>query len=280
MYLFVLSVLYTLLASTLALPSSNKVVHEKRDRIPQAWAKRSKVDGLEMLPVRIGLVQSNLDKGHDMLMEVSRHDSPRYGQHYTASEINDIFAPKESTVKIVTEWLASAGIDPDRISQSVNKQWLQFESTVMELEELLDTEYHVYLHEPTGKHNVACDKYHLPKHVQSHVDYITPGIKLFATGGKDGKTIEKRTFGVTSGKGNSGLLPPPLKSLGMTLEALLAIPELQVCSVAITPPCIKALYNITVPKYTTGFAGNELGIFEDLNDSECNFYSFERRWSI
>jgi len=54
-----------------------------------------------------------------------------------------------------------------------------------------------------------------------------------------GNDLEKRIFGVTSGKANNaGLLPPLLKGLGMTLEALLAIPELEVCSIAITPPCV------------------------------------------
>lgn len=50
----------------------------------------------------------------------------------------------------------------------------------------------------------------------------------------------------------------------MTLEALLAIPELLVCDVAITQLCIKALYNVTAA--TKAAAGNQLGIFEDLGD--------------
>jgi tripeptidyl-peptidase-1 len=48
------------------------------------------------------------------------------------------------------------------------------------------------------------------------------------------------------------------------LEDLLAIPELLICNFAITPACIKALYNVTAP--TKAAAGNQLGIFEDLGD--------------
>ena len=77
-------------------------------------------------------------------------------------------------------------------------------------------------------------RYHVPAHIQEHIDYITPGIKLFTANKRnraDAATgIEKR---------GSFKLPPLLKSLGMTIEALLAIPELLVCSVAITPPCVK-----------------------------------------
>ena len=40
--------------------------------------------------------------------------------------------------------------------------------------------------------------------------------------------------------------------------------SLGICDIAITPECIKALYNITDP--TTAAEGNELGIFESIAD--------------
>lgn len=47
-----------------------RVVHEKRDHVPKAWVKRDRMDSSASLPVRIGLTQSNLDRGHDTLMGV------------------------------------------------------------------------------------------------------------------------------------------------------------------------------------------------------------------
>jgi tripeptidyl-peptidase-1 len=88
----------------------------------------------------------------------SKHDSPRYGQHYSAEEVADIFAPSQSTVDAVRDWLLSAGIPAERISQSVNKQWMQFDAAAGELESLLKTEYHVYEHSGTGQSTVACDR--------------------------------------------------------------------------------------------------------------------------
>jgi tripeptidyl-peptidase-1 len=41
-------------------------------------------------------------------------------------------------------------------------------------------------------------------------------------------------------------------------------PALGVCNTAITPACIKALYNVPAP--TKSAAGNQLGISEDLGD--------------
>lgn len=69
------------------------------------------------------------------------------------------------------------------------------------------------------------------------MDYITPGIKLVAPFRKSNEDpeLQKRIFGVTSGH----KLPPLLKSLGMTVEAILAVPELLVCGTVITPACIQ-----------------------------------------
>jgi tripeptidyl-peptidase I len=56
------------------------------------------------------------------------------------------------------EWLVSAGVTAEKISQSVNKQWRQFDASASDLESLLNTEYHVYEHSGTGKPTVACDQ--------------------------------------------------------------------------------------------------------------------------
>ena len=51
-------------------PASNHVLHERRAFPPRAWEKRDRVDPSQLLPVRIGLTQSNLDKGPGLLDEV------------------------------------------------------------------------------------------------------------------------------------------------------------------------------------------------------------------
>jgi tripeptidyl-peptidase-1 len=49
---------------------ASHVIHERRDFTPKAWVKKDRVDARAELPVRIGMTQSNLDKGRDLLMEV------------------------------------------------------------------------------------------------------------------------------------------------------------------------------------------------------------------
>ena len=40
----------------------------------------------------------------------------------SADEVISFFSPARESIDVVVEWLTSAGIDIDRISQSVNKQ--------------------------------------------------------------------------------------------------------------------------------------------------------------
>lgn len=105
--------------------------------------------------------------------------------------------------------------------------------------------------------------YHVPKHIQEHVDYITPGVKLFSA---EKQRNKKRSFGVGHyGKGFTeplkstfGVFPPP--TLGNVTD----------CDKRITPDCIRALYRVPkTPEYPLWAAGpmprndNSLGVFEE-----------------
>ncbi|RAK86276.1 alkaline serine protease AorO [Aspergillus costaricaensis CBS 115574] len=234
----------------------NYVVHERRDALPSIWVEESRLDKSAMLPMRIGLAQSNLDRGHDLLMELSHPQSPRYGQHLSSEEVHDLFAPSNDAVENVRAWIESAGIAPSRISQSYNKQWLQFDAHASEVEQLLQTEYYIYSHADTGSSHVTCHEYHVPEAIQSHIDYITPGVKMLEVRGMPSKKrdTEKRFLGG---------LPPILAPLPINITKIFDDP-LAHCDLAVTPDCVRAMYNIT--KGTTSTKGNELGIFEDLGD--------------
>ena len=58
------------LTTTAAPTYTSHVVHEKRQTEPLNWQKYSRVDPSSVLPVRIGLTQSNLDNGPALLDEV------------------------------------------------------------------------------------------------------------------------------------------------------------------------------------------------------------------
>ena len=87
-------------SSALAAPQNAKrfldySVHEERGVLPPNWA-RSEVAALNkreadkenfILPFRINLAQNNVNKAHDILMDISDPQSPRYGDHLSPHEI-------------------------------------------------------------------------------------------------------------------------------------------------------------------------------------------------
>jgi tripeptidyl-peptidase-1 len=71
MYFTALTVVGALAAQVAAAPfQATHVLHERREHVPKAWIKRDRLDAAAALPVRIGMIQSNLERGHDLLMEV------------------------------------------------------------------------------------------------------------------------------------------------------------------------------------------------------------------
>ena len=133
---------------------SNCPAHENWPRAVESRERSRHVDGC------VSTLHGKARIPHKLAHTTSRshHASPNYGKHYTAAEVTDIFAPSAESVEAVRSWLVAAGIPAGKISQSVNKQWLQFDAKTDEVEELLKTEYHVYEHLQSGRTNIACDE--------------------------------------------------------------------------------------------------------------------------
>lgn len=55
-----------------SIPTSGPVytLHEKRSSLPRLWARGDRVNSDAIVPIRIGLTQSNLENGYAHLMEV------------------------------------------------------------------------------------------------------------------------------------------------------------------------------------------------------------------
>jgi tripeptidyl-peptidase I len=67
-------------------------------------------------------------------------------------EIIDTFAPtssQETMISVVTNWLVDSGFSRDRLRLSANKGWIHLNASTSEVENLLNAEYHVYVH-PSG----------------------------------------------------------------------------------------------------------------------------------
>jgi subtilase family serine protease len=144
----VLPFIVTLLGVASAVPSprSDHVMHETRISESSYWTKTGRLNSNKVLPMRFGLIQQNLHRLEEMLMSVSHPESPKYAQHFTSKEVVDIFAPSKETISAITNWLVDSGFSRDRLRLSLNKGWIHLNASTSEVENLLNTEYHVYTH--------------------------------------------------------------------------------------------------------------------------------------
>ena len=249
--------------SSFSFPTSH-VVHERRLSVPDGWRRGERLELHRLLPVSIALKQSNLDRLDDYLMEVSHPQSEEFGKHWTAKQVAETFAPTKESLNEVLNWLQSSGIPKERVQQSQSLGWLNFDATVAELENLLKTKYHEYMH-PSGSVQAACTEYHIPANVQQHVDFVTPTLhfdaKLGPPSKEEGKNLERRdvipNVGGSLGKPGSGSLPKKGASLTYIKNV---ITELSMCDTFIVPDCLRFLYRI--PPVLTNLQTNPYGIVE------------------
>lgn len=158
--------------------------HERRDARHEAdWAKRARAPPTDVFEMRVGLAQRNLDRGHDLLMDVSDPRSANYGRHWTAEEVARAFAPAGEAVDGVVAWVTTAsassdyakakekekekemgagagesGIARDRVAVAASGGWVVFNATVAEAERLLQTEFWLYEQKDTGVLAAGCDE--------------------------------------------------------------------------------------------------------------------------
>ncbi|KAK2624864.1 hypothetical protein QTJ16_006057 [Diplocarpon rosae] len=255
-----LSAILGLAALCNAAPSPLKyVIHEERAVENRDWVRSSRLEKSAILPMKIGLSQTNLDMGYEYLMDVSAPDSKNYGKHWSPKQVHDTFAPKEETVASVTQWLIDSGIQDSRIMFYENKGWIAVDVTVEEIEALLMAEFHEHEHSRTSKVRVGTEKYHVPEHLSSHIDYITPGIKLSPVVKRTVKRNSKRASDLIHASLPVGV-PEEDKSRAVSAAVAALPPILRNCSIEMSPDCIRALYSI--PNSPVAVEGNSLGIFQ------------------
>ncbi|KAK3075295.1 hypothetical protein LTR53_001496 [Teratosphaeriaceae sp. CCFEE 6253] len=268
---------------------SSHPIHEKRDADSALnrysdWQRSGRVDADAIVPVRIGLKQSNLNLGEERLLSISHPASKDYGRHLSAEEVHELFAPSHDVVSTVRDWLIKSGIDSKAIAHSDNKGWLAVDVSAKDAERLFQSELYEFEHANTGALRIGCDEYRLPAHLREHIDYVTPGVKLSAP---LKKSTSKRSTSVSSGRRgpgpghHGGWMPIPSHTTWHMPPPAYTLPaDLQACGVNITPPCLRALYGI--PPGQISDSVNSLGLFEQGDyyaaEDVDNYYATFAPW--
>ncbi|TFK74740.1 subtilisin-like protein [Pluteus cervinus] len=244
-----LALLLAVAGTTLAIPTrSSHVVHETRAVNPLEWIQGVRLDASQIIPLRIGLSQQNLDRIEELLMSVSHPESPTYGQHMSPDEIVDMFAPSNESINAVRDWLVESGISPDRLKVSASKGWLQVNATVAEAEDLLKAKYHVYEH-PSGAKQFGCHSYSVPEHIQPHIELIKPTVHF------NHRPNPHQKFKRDGVLGSPGFNGPKKSAAHVTIT-----PTLETCDQMITLECLRALYDFNYTPVATD--KNTFGIVE------------------
>lgn len=232
--------------------SFHYVVHEeRRQSVSSGWERRSSkprdLGESEEFTMRIALKHRNLHLAEKHVLEVSHPDSPSFGQHWKIEQVAQEFAPANESSSAVQYWLAEEGVSMDRVTFSPDKTWIKLRTTLHEAQDLLKTQYHVFEDATTGQKLIACDAYQVPDFVHTRIDFITPTIHHTE------RPMVKRSVAIE----------PHLHPLSVPLpidRSRLPFTGLSTCNQAVTPACIRALYNIPVP--TSANARNSLGVVE------------------
>ena len=127
-------------------------------------------------------VLQNMDKLHDMLLEVSDPKSSKYGEYYDLDFINNFFGASSETLDAIYEWLDSYGLDTDTIKAANSKyggDMIEFETTCGLASTMLNAEYVVWKHVASGDETIGVrDDYFVPLSISKHIDLIGPTVRF------------------------------------------------------------------------------------------------------
>ncbi|KAK5693413.1 hypothetical protein LTR97_009982 [Elasticomyces elasticus] len=224
--------------------SFSNTVHETRaiaDGAHSSWRAAPRLPPEVIVPVRIALKQQNLAVGIDRLMSMSHPDSSDYGKTLTTDEVTRLFAPSAVSVEAVRDWLVESGVPPATIAHSDSKGWLAVDMTAAHSERLLESELYEFEHLKTGKASTSERVFRIADMMYSECEN-----NLEASLPK--LTLDSRRSPISTQPWH-----PPAPAYSLT-------PELQACSVNITPPCLRALYGI--PPGHINDTVNTLGFYE------------------
>jgi len=133
--------------------------------------------------------------------------------------------PTKETSDLVHEWLEANGVKP--ASYSAAGDWITVKLPISEIEQLLDTEYHVFEHRDGAK-VARAPTWSLPSHLHDHIDTIQPTNSFFRA----------RTHSSEAFSDNAHLSDPSLTNGYPT-----GSPIGEVCNAdSVTPQCFETLY--------------------------------------
>ncbi|KAI1173492.1 tripeptidyl-peptidase 1 precursor [Nemania sp. FL0916] len=192
--------------------------------VPRGWSKVARAPADQVMHIQIGLKQNNFAELEKQLYEVSDPAHPKYGQHLSVDDVEELVKPTKQTSDLVHAWLGDNGIVPT--SYSAAKDWITVALPISDIERLLDTEYHIFEH-ADGSKVARAPSWSLPSHLHTHIDTIQPTNSFFRARRQASDALV-----------DTGILPD------ISLKHYPTDPEIgAVCNTSsVTPQCFETLY--------------------------------------
>lgn len=125
---------------------ANSRVVESLASPPRGWvldetAAVSKDDAA--IRLRVHLVHQDMDKFHELALNIATPTNPLYGKHLDSKTIDALIAPKDESGDLVMGWLEAAGLRSNAKYSSRGDSIL-IEASISQIEKLLGAEYSVF----------------------------------------------------------------------------------------------------------------------------------------
>lgn len=165
--------------------------------LPKRWSRTGPAPAAQMVKLHIGLKQDRFAELERALYEgelhtppcppidlltpsspVSDPSHPRYSQHLSKEDVDELISPSQHTLNLVHAWLSGHGINTDHLEYSPSRDWMTVSMPVSLVETLLDTEYSIFQHED-GHKAVRTLEWSLPRELHEHITTIQPTNSFF-----------------------------------------------------------------------------------------------------
>ena len=196
----------------------------------------------------------------------------RYGAHLSKEQVAELVAPHPDTLELVGSWLAHHEVPSSAVSITHGGNWLTiYNVPLTQANALLGAEYQSYYHAEMNETVIRTISYALPAALHEYVQTVAPTTYFGAP----------RALWQTSRLVSNGPKLPngdrELQDASATFVPGTPVPPS--CSSAITPTCLRMLYN-TLTYLPRATSKNKLGVTGYLREfaSQSDLTSFLTRF--
>jgi tripeptidyl-peptidase-1 len=235
--------------------SSTHVTHqivEQLEEVPPGWLKGNDPIPSTLLTFRLAMNQPNMVNFEKHVIDISTPGHRRYGQHMELEEIQTHLSPDKIITNRVLAWLRSENVYPSSIK--IEGNWITFQGTISQAEQMLKTEYSYYHHHATDSTVLRTLRYSVPNDIHPHVQLIQPTTRFNDLG--------------------------PLSALPIDQPIIATEEDLRAeCGTVVRPDCLRELYGLNGFKASPS-PYNRLGISGFLSQyaRHSDFHHFRNRF--